>query len=168
MIQITTDRLSISPLTLEDTFFILELVNTKSWIHFIGDRNIHSIEDAKHYLTTGPLKSYQDVGFGLFRVALSETNTPIGINGILKRSELELPDLGFALLPSFEGKGYAYESAQAILEWAKIHTNLTDLLAITSVENSRSQKLLTKLGFELSKKKDEAGKPLLIFSISLL
>ncbi len=160
MFQLETDRLEIIHLQFDDAPFILELVNSEGWLRFIGDRNIHSIHDAENYLKTGPLKSYKEFGFGLFRVALKDSNTAIGINGILKRPELEYPDLGFAFLAEFEGKGYAFESSQAILNWAKL-AGLKELLAITNPENIRSQNLLTKLGFEISDSVSNFEKPLL-------
>lgn len=149
MIRITTDRLSISQLTLDDTEFILELVNSPSWITYIGDRNIRSTQDAENYLLEGPMLSYQQFGFGLLKLVQSETNIPIGICGLLKREELDHPDLGFALLPDFEGMGYAYESSTAIIDWAKEKLKLNTVLAITSEKNLRSQHLLTKLGFQV-------------------
>lgn len=163
MIRITTDRLNISQLTLDDTSFILDLVNTPSWITHIGDRNIHSKEDAEKYLLQGPMLSYKQFRFGLLRLALHEPDTPIGICGLLKREELEYPDLGFALLPEFEGAGYGYESSVAVLGWARKELGMQTILAITSHQNTRSQHLLTKLGFQLEQTEDTQ----LRFSISL-
>jgi RimJ/RimL family protein N-acetyltransferase len=41
-----TERLLLRPFNTDDAPFILELVNSPGWLQFIGDRNIHSIEDA--------------------------------------------------------------------------------------------------------------------------
>ncbi len=43
---ITSKRLTLSKLTLADSRFIYELVNTPDWIRFIGDRNVKTNEDA--------------------------------------------------------------------------------------------------------------------------
>lgn len=163
MIRMNTDRLSITELTLDDTSFILELVNTPSWITHIGDRNIHSGKDAEKYLLEGPMLSYKQFRFGLLKLSLLESDTPIGICGLLKREELKHPDLGFALLPSYEGTGFGYESSVAVLDWARKERALDTILAITSDQNLRSQRLLEKLGFQLEQKKDAQ----LRFSISL-
>ena len=69
---------------LGDSDFILKLLNTPKWIKFIGDRGIKSKKDAKKYLINGPLKSYQENGFGLWLVALKESSIPVGMCGILK------------------------------------------------------------------------------------
>lgn len=53
---------------------------------------------------------------GINLVALKETGKPIGACGLLKREALDYPDLGYAFLPEFWGKGYAMEAADAILK----------------------------------------------------
>lgn len=144
----TTERLTIDVLSHEDISFIRALTNSPGWLEFIGDRNIHSDRDAIKYLETGPMSSYNIHGFGLFRVALKSTNEAIGICGFLNRDTLPYPDLGFAFLPEFQGKGYAFEAASAILVWAQKHLKSSYVLAITKSENTRSIKLIQKLGFE--------------------
>ena len=147
MTPIETERLIISHLNLEDATFITKLVNSPGWLQYIGDRNVRSVEDAQRYLENGPLKSYAQWGFGLFRVALKTTQTAIGICGLIKRDGLEDIDLGFALLPAYAGKGYAYEAAEAVMAYAQHHLHLQRLVAITLVDNAASLKLLQKLGF---------------------
>jgi RimJ/RimL family protein N-acetyltransferase len=56
-------------------------------------------------------------------------------------------DIGFAFLPKFWGKGYAYESAAAVLEYGKRAFGLKRVVAITSPDNDVSGRLLEKLGF---------------------
>jgi len=151
MTLIETNRLAISHLTTEDAAFIMKLVNSPGWLQYIGDRNVKSLEDGRRYLENGPLKSYAQWGFGLFRVALKSTNTAIGICGLIKRSELEDIDLGFALLPAYAGQGYAYEAAAAVLTYAQQQLHLKRLVAITMVDNAASLKLLQKLGFRFER-----------------
>lgn len=140
-----TDRLTIRKLALPDAPFILELVNSPGWLRYIGDRKVHSEEDAQAYIENGPLKSYRENGFGLWKVELA--STPIGMCGILKRPDLELPDLGFAFLPEYHGLGYASEAAAATLSFARDVLHLPQLCAIVQPDNARSIALLKKNGF---------------------
>jgi RimJ/RimL family protein N-acetyltransferase len=55
-------------------------------------------------------------------------------------------DIGFAFLPKFWGKGYAYEAASAVLAYGKSAIGLKRIVAITSPANQSSIKLLEKLG----------------------
>ena len=45
-----TERLLIRPIEISDAEFMLQLLNTDGWLKFIGDRNVHSIEEAAAYI----------------------------------------------------------------------------------------------------------------------
>ncbi len=146
-----TERLMLRQFTTDDAKFIVELVNSPGWLEFIGDRNVRTEEQAREYLQKGPLKSYELNGFGLYMVELKNEKTPIGMCGVLKRENLEKPAIGFAFLPGFTGKGFAFEIAKATMMYAKDKLKLPVIFAITVVENNRAIKLLEKLGMKFIK-----------------
>lgn len=146
-----TERLRLREFTLDDTPFIIELLNSEGWIKYIGDRNVKTEEQAINYLGNGPLKSYRQNGFGLSMVEKKDDQTPIGMCGIINRDNLKHPDIGFALLPEFYGKGYAYEIASAVLQYAKEQLKLPIIAAIVQPDNISSIKLLGKLGLHFLK-----------------
>ncbi|MBL7994473.1 GNAT family N-acetyltransferase [bacterium] len=141
-----TKRLTIRELNSDDAEFILKLVNTPTWLKFIGDRGVKNLDDAKKYIENGPVKSYADNGFGLYLMELKNGKVPIGMCGLIKRDFLQDPDIGFALLPEHEGKGYGYESASAVLSYGQKKLGLTKIVAITVKENVNSIHLLEKIG----------------------
>ncbi|WP_027137920.1 GNAT family N-acetyltransferase [Gaetbulibacter saemankumensis] len=162
-----TERLILEKLTPDDAAFFLKLVNTPNWLKYIGDRQVYSLEDAKQYLLDGPIKSYEDKGFGFYKLLLkSADNIAIGTCGLVKREVLEDVDIGFAMLPEYEGKGFGYESSQAVIELAKKEFNINRLVAITLPINAKSIKLLEKLGLEYEKrvKPFEDDEELLLFA----
>jgi RimJ/RimL family protein N-acetyltransferase len=114
-----TERLCIHWLSLEDTGFILELLNDSAWLQFIGDFGVRTLEDARVYLLDSPLAMYARMGFGLYLTELKEGTVPIGVCGLIKRDFLEDVDIGFAFLPDFRKQGYAYEAAAAVLAYGK-------------------------------------------------
>ena len=69
----------------------------------------------------------------------------------MKRDYLDAADLGFAFLPAYWGKGYAYEAAVAVLNFAKTDLGLERILATTRLDNVPSQKLLEKLGLRFER-----------------
>ncbi len=146
-----TERLIICKLELDDAAFIVELLNDPGWIRYIGDRGVKTIDDAGAYLSNGPIKSYGLNGFGLFLVKLKEEGTPIGMCGLIKRPGLDDIDIGYAFLPEARGKGYAYESAAAVLEYGKNVIGLKRIVAITTPDNKDSIRLLEKLGMQFEK-----------------
>ncbi|MGH8402419.1 MAG: GNAT family N-acetyltransferase, partial [Gammaproteobacteria bacterium] len=141
-----TPRLVLRRLVLEDAPFIQELVNDPAWLQYIGDKHVHCLEDARTYIRTGPLDRYAQLGFGLYLVTL-KTGIRIGMCGLLKRDYLQDVDLGFAMLAHYRGRGYAQESAAAVLEYARNTLGLKRVVAITSPDNWRSIKLLESIGF---------------------
>ena len=169
MIIAETERLLISKIKLQDAPFFLELANTPHWIKYIGDRNLKTVKDAENYLKNRTLKSYDDFGFGFYKLQLKENNKTIGICGLVKREELEDVDIGFGLLPNYEGKGFGFESSIEILKLAKEKFNLKRVAAITMPINKPSIQLLEKLGlvFEKRVKPFEDDDELLLFAKNL-
>jgi RimJ/RimL family protein N-acetyltransferase/GNAT superfamily N-acetyltransferase len=149
MIKLQTDRLLIEEVSTADGAFIYRLLNSSNWLKFIGDRGIRSLDDALEYIENSLIKSYLDNGFGLYKLINVKSNLPIGLCGLLKRQAFDHPDIGFAILPSYEGKGYVFEAAEAILNHAKLQLQIDKVLAITTTMNFRSQKLLISLGLKM-------------------
>lgn len=146
-----TKRLVLREFTTDDTKFIVELLNSPGWLKYIGDRNVKSEEHAVNYLMNGPMKSYEMNGFGLSLVELKSDKTPIGMCGLIKRENLEYPDIGFAFLPEFMGKGYAFEIANATMIFAKEELKFDKIVAITVSYNKNSIRLLEKIGLKYIK-----------------
>lgn len=139
-------RLLFAELTAGDAAFILELVNEPGWLAHIGDRQIHDLAAAEGYISKGPAASYLKHGFGLWRVGLKNGET-IGLCGLIRRDTLEHPDVGYAFLQTHHGQGYATEAAAAVIEHAHRQLGIEHLLAITSLDNHASIRVLEKIGF---------------------
>jgi len=166
-----TNRLIISKVTLKDAPFFVELMNTPSWLKYIGDRNIKTVKDAEKHLKKGILKSYKESGYGFYKVTQKvEPEKAIGIVGLVKRKELEYTDIGFGFLPDYEGKGYGYETSVAIMELAKNTFKLNKVCAITNPDNKSSIHLLEKLGLSFQKriKPFDDNEELLLFAKDLI
>lgn len=142
----STPRLLIRELCLEDAPFLVELLNDADFLRFIGDRGVRSEQDARKYLRDGPLDSYARHGHGLWLVEHLADGWPIGICGLLRREQLDAPDIGFAYLPGFRGQGYGNEAGLAVLQHARVVLTMERVLAITQRDNAASIGLLNKLG----------------------
>ncbi len=143
-----TERLTLRRITLDDAEFIRGLLNEPSFLEFIGDRGVRTLDDARAYIRNVPVASYERFGFGMFLACLKESGTPIGICGLLKRDWLEDVDVGFAFLPAYWSKGYAVESASAVMAYGRSVFGLSRILGITKPENEGSIRLLEKLGLK--------------------
>lgn len=143
-----TSRLYLRELDVSDVHFVYELMNSPGWLTNIGDRGISSIEKAKEYIENKYLPSYKE-GLGNFGVVEKSDNRLIGSCGLYKRDTLDYPDIGFAFLPEYFGKGYAFESAMALKNYAIQDLQLKRLYGFTLPSNEPSKKLLVKIGLEL-------------------
>jgi len=147
----STDRLLINRITLDDADFILKLMNDKDWIKNIGDRGIRTIEEAKEYIHTRFLKTYNEAGFGFYSLILKDTQQIIGIAGLVDREGIDDIDIGYGMLPEFRGKGYAFEATKAVFEYGYKDLKLDKIVAIVNPDNPGSIKLLSKLGLKFEK-----------------
>ncbi|MCW8980945.1 MAG: GNAT family N-acetyltransferase [Altibacter sp.] len=165
----STQQVSLREFTKQDAPFLYALMNSEGWLEYIGNRSINSHQDAEAYLNTRYLGSYKKHGFGAYVVMLKESEIPIGSCGLYKRENLAHPDLGFAFLPQYFGKGYAFEASQAVVKNAAETLGLLKLYAITKHENQRSIHLLEKLSFRNTgeTKLKEDGEDLLLFTRDL-
>ena len=147
---LSTKRLSLREFETTDWEFVIELLNTSSWLNFIGDRNVQNKADAEQYIEK-LRAAYHDFGYGFYLVELKANPNAIGMCGLTKREHLALPDIGFAFLPLHQGFGYGFEAASATVDYAKMKLQLEKICAITTTDNVRSIKLLRKIGLHFQK-----------------
>ena len=164
MTVIETSRLQLRELDFGDAKFILELLNEAGFIRYIGDKGVRTLQDARDYISSGPMDSYCHNGFGLYAACFRDA-TPIGICGLVKREGLSEPDVGFAFLAPHRSQGYAVESAGAVLDHGGRVLKIPRIVAITSAENYSSIAVLEKIGlsFERMIRLAENGPELKLF-----
>lgn len=148
---LSTERLELRWLTLDDTPLMLAIWNDPAFVRYVADRGIRTLEQARAAVEAGPLRLYAEYGYGPFRVRRREDGMDMGICGLFRRDGLEEPDIGFAILPDFCGKGYGYEAAAAVLDYARDALGLPCVTAIVSPLNAASIGLLEKLGMDFER-----------------
>jgi RimJ/RimL family protein N-acetyltransferase len=149
--ELDTPRLTLRRLEEGDAEFIVGLLNQPSFLANIGDRGVRNEDDARRYLSDGPMAMYARHGFGLWHVARKSDGVPIGMCGLLRRDNLPDVDLGYAYLPDYWGQGYAFEAAAATLRHAAVKFGLTRVIAVVSQGNSGSIRVLEKLGMRFER-----------------
>jgi [ribosomal protein S5]-alanine N-acetyltransferase len=157
----TTERLKLDRLNLTDAAFIYELLNTEGWIKFIGDRNIRSIEDSEKYID----KTMKNPDIVYWVVKTIDEKDSMGIISFVKRENLEFRDIGFAFLPVFSKRGYAFEAAEKVLKDLLQDPDNQVILATIKPENINSIKLIEKLGFHYDHEIENGEIKSLLYSI---
>jgi ribosomal-protein-alanine N-acetyltransferase len=162
-----TERLAIRPFTEDDAALILELVNDAEWLRFIGDKQVHGLDDARRYLREGPMDMWTRHGHGLSCVERASDGVAIGMCGLIKRDSLDDIDLGFAFLPAARGRGFAREAAAATIAHGFASLGLKRIVAITDIDNVASARVLENVGlrFERLLPAGADGKTLRLFAV---
>ncbi|MGR5864461.1 GNAT family N-acetyltransferase [Bacillus cereus] len=151
MIVLKTERLNLRWFDIKDAPFILELVNDPAWIQFIGDKGVRNLEDAKNYIVNGPIDMYNKLGFGLYLVERKEDLTPLGMCGLIKRDSLEDVDIGFAFFRNIPFKRIWLRVSFCNNRIRCTKLGMNRIVAITSIDNIASGKLLEKVGLRFEK-----------------
>jgi RimJ/RimL family protein N-acetyltransferase len=86
--------------------------------------------------------------FGYYRVSRLADGQAIGGLGFKGRPEVGCVEIGYGLVPSARGNGYAAEAVIALLSLAAGH-GVTKVIAETTLENIASQRTLARAGFSL-------------------
>jgi ribosomal-protein-alanine N-acetyltransferase len=159
-----TPRLRLRELVEDDAAFLVELLTDADFLQHIGDRGVRDVESALAYLAAGPQASYARHGHGLWLCELLDTGEAAGMCGLLRRDELEAPDIGYAWLPRFRGRGLALEAATATLAHAREVLAMDPVLAIVSPGNAASCRLLEKLGLRALGERVISGQTLRVWS----
>lgn len=162
--QIETERLLIRPIKTTDKSFILNLLNTKGWLQFIGDRKVKDDIDAEKYIE----KILDNKNFFYSVFELRETKLPVGIITFLYRDNQQFPDIGFAMLPKFDKNGYAIEATKKYLEEIANEKQVDKVIAITLPDNSKSIRLIERLGLKYEYEIQDNSKILHLYSRTLI
>lgn len=141
-----TARLELRWLTRDDAPMMLAVWNDPAFLRYVGDRGIRTLEQARAAIEAGPLGLYSQYGYGPFRLRLRDAGADVGICGLFRRATLDEPDIGFAILPDYCGRGLGFESSVAVLDHARHELGLPAVTAIVSPDNAASVGLLGKLG----------------------
>ncbi|MBW8362484.1 MAG: GNAT family N-acetyltransferase [Kaistella sp.] len=146
-----TERLSMRPMSAEDSAFVLALYNEPNFLKYIGDKKIRTIEEAEEYIKTRFRPQIEKLGYGNYLITRKSDGLRIGSVGIFQREGMDVHDIGFSFLGEFEGKGYGFEAASELMKQAFAHFGLKKISAVTSKDNVASQKLIEKLGLKFKK-----------------
>ncbi|MDX8045867.1 GNAT family N-acetyltransferase [Gracilibacillus sp. S3-1-1] len=96
------------------------------------------------------------LGWGVWLVMKQENNTIIGDIGFKgKPNEQQTIEVGYGIVPSEQGNGYATEAVAAIIEWACSSKKVRTITAQCQRENIPSNKVLMKLGFQHIKSEND-------------
>lgn len=148
---IETERLNLRRISEADAAFVLEVLNDPGFIRFVGDRGVRTLAEAARYIEERFVESYRLHGFGLWLAETKDERVPVGMCGLVTRKELNVVEVGYAFLPPFRSRGYAFEAASATKGYARDVLGLPRLYAIVDSDNALSIRVLEKLGMKFER-----------------
>ena len=160
-----SDRLRLRELRPADAGFMLELLNDPDFIAHIGDRGVRTEAQALAYLEAGPIAGYRDHGHHLWLVEAKPGGEATGVCGLIRRDHLPHPDIGYAFLPAWRGRGLAAEAGRLVLAHGLHALRLPRILAIVTETNAASRRLLESLGLHNTGLQRVGEHELLVYAI---
>lgn len=145
--SLQTERLLIRPFTLDDAEAFWPLVSLPEMLRYTGEQAQTSLEDVRNFLLKRPLREYATYGFGRMACIEKSTGRLIGHCGLKYLEDMQEVDIGYRFLPDCWGKGYATESAQALVRQGMEH-GITRIIGLVDPQNIASAKVLKKLGLQ--------------------
>lgn len=147
-----TPRLRLLPITEDDARLLLDIWNDPTFVHYVSDRGIRTVAQARQAIIEGPLSLYEIYGYGPYRMVRKSDSASVGICGLFRREFLDEPDLGYAVLPGFRGEGFASEAARQVLVIASVAFGLRRIKALISPANAASIGVVERLGFRFERR----------------
>lgn len=164
---LTTEHLRFRHPVIDDHRWWMEYINNAEAIRFMPF-TLGSEADAKAFIQRSLDRMAAD-GSCLNVVSERATGKPVGMIGLLTQEvdgirELEV---GYHLLPSAWGNGYATEAARACKEFARQHELAPSVISLIDHANHKSQAVAKRNGMVFEKDTVHRGTPAMVFRVML-
>ncbi|HQV39671.1 MAG: GNAT family N-acetyltransferase [Flavobacteriales bacterium] len=162
-----TERLIFRRPSLVDHSWWMEYLNSAEAIRFMPF-TIGSEADCTLFIQRSLDRIARD-GSCLNVVSERTSNTPVGMIGLLTQevdgiAELEI---GYHVLPSAWGHGYATEASMACKVFAQEHTLAPSVISLIDHDNTKSQAVAKRNGMHYEKDTVHRGVPAMVFRVGL-
>jgi RimJ/RimL family protein N-acetyltransferase len=164
---LTTERLIFRRPKLDDRSWWMEYMNNAEAIRFMPF-TLGSDTDRTLFIQRSLDRITRD-GSCLNVISERATQKPVGMVGLLTQdvdgiAELEI---GYHLLPSAWGHGYAGEAAMACKAFAREHALAPSVISLIDPDNVKSQAVAKRNGMRHEKDTVHRGMPAMVFRVEL-
>lgn len=143
-----TSRIFFSHWTPDDLPLAVQLWGERDVTRYICATGVFAVQDIRNRLAT-EIHNYEQFHIQYWPIFERATGELIGCCGVRPfREEAHAYELGFHLRKKYWGMGYASEAARAVINYSFENLNAAKLYAGHHPQNTASQRLLCKLGFE--------------------
>ena len=144
--SIETTNLILRPFTVDDAEAYWPLVSLPEVLRYTGEEPRTSLDAVREVLLTRPLRDYAVHGYGRMACIEKSSGRLVGFSGLKYLDDFGEPDVGYRLLPDCWGKGYATESASALMRQGQEQCGVQRIMGLVQPANGASARVLEKLG----------------------
>jgi RimJ/RimL family protein N-acetyltransferase len=141
-----TNRLILRAWSTDDVEALFEIMRDAAVARYIGDGRPFSREKVLRFLIWA--ENYQsENNFCRWKVIEKSSGETIGSCGFARPPETEGIELGYLLAQKAQGRGYATEAARGAMLYGFGKLGFREIIAMTDLANTASQRVLEKIGF---------------------
>lgn len=145
--NLETERLLLRQLDNKDVNEVLELRGNPETMKFIPRPLAKNTDDALEHIKMINDKIDENVGIN-WAVTVKGSDKMIGLLGHYRiQPENHRAEIGYMILPQYQGKGYVTEAIKAVMKYGFNQMNLHSIEAVIDPENIASERVLQKIGF---------------------
>ncbi len=142
-----------------DGAHIIALDSNIEVLKYLHQEPLNDLNEAEK-IVEGVLNQYEKNGIGRWWAIEKESNQVIGWTGIKYETmfrDFPYYDIGYRYIPKFWRKGYGFEAALFWRDYAFSEMNIEKLNATAHVDNVGSNKILQKIGMEITDNLEYGG-----------
>lgn len=162
--NINTERLIMRQFSEGDMEEFYEIVKKNEVGKWLGLGKGMTFEEAESYLNE-IIKHWTKHNFGVWAVINKANEEIMGHCGLRYIDDTEDIEIIYLLDPKFWGIGYATEAGNEVIQYAFNYLGLDQLVARVRTSNSKSKKVIDKLGFEYIGDREYAGRTLSFYKM---
>jgi [ribosomal protein S5]-alanine N-acetyltransferase len=163
---LTTERLTLRQLSVDDRQNVFTLRSDKEINKYLDRQVSKTIKEAVDFINkiNDNIEKNNSI---YWAITLTKTKTFVGTICLFEFSnDKNSCEIGYELIPNFQGQGIMKEAAQAVIDYVFQTLKIKNLLAFTHRDNQNSTKLLTGLNFVKSTETDKKNPALNIFILT--
>ena len=143
-----TARLYLRPRSRDDIDALVVMHGDAEVMRFVGDGNVPEAEDRRASVIDG-LATPLPPGLGVWSVFPRDARDDLlGSAFLVPLPDTDLIEIGWRFRRDAWGRGFATEAATAILNYGFTTLGLDEIVAVVYLENTRSIRVIEKLGLK--------------------
>jgi ribosomal-protein-alanine N-acetyltransferase len=145
--MLETPRLVLRPVELTDANNLYQLNLDPAVVRYTGDKSFNSLIETQKFILEKMIPQFERTKMSRFMVFLKNGDF-LGWCGLKYHAETNEVDLGYRFIQKSWGQGHATEAALRSIEYGFLDLGLDRIIAKSMPENTRSIKVIQKLGME--------------------